>query len=263
MATYYKINGDILTQIANQGRRLTGHIGSLTPSSMVSLFESVEIPFGPIVKVDMNNAGVNSLGNTYYDATAHGGSFSDGCFVVSETGYLSIPADFMNRTSAWTIAFTIDGYTLDDTARYCRIARGFEDVPSIYHISYYGCFMFKLTSSRATKSTVDWYDETILTDYGNGYGLGFMIPTDEQTVFAFRNDEGFISLWINGTMVAKQTTSEYTSTYQTSSFFIGDNGTSGYDMDSMKCSMVKGWARALEDWEMELLKPDITVREVD
>lgn len=255
MSEYYKIKAETLTSLADQGRRLTGYSNALSPSELIALLKALDVPLGAVVNLDMSNRGANTVCNTLYNATiGNNGSFLDGQFVVSNSGYLTINSSFMSEAYGWTVAFTIDSHTLNSSAKHCRVARGGNDVPSIYSWQDYDGFFFKLASGRATTSLVNWYDAEVLTVQSNG-SLSFSLPTNSKTVLAFRNDEQYISLWINGVMVAKQETSAYTSSYRAPTFSIGDNASSGYDMISMTCSMLRGWPRSLSDWEMKLLAP--------
>lgn len=213
-----------------------------------------------LVDVNMEN-GANSLGDSTYDATVgNGGAFvgdtyENKKFVIDGSGYLTIPTDFMEGSNPWTIAFTIDNYTLTtNTYDYCRIARGGKDVPSIFYQKSAGGFMFKLGSTTIFESKVAWYDTEFLAPWKEGGALIFNFPTNEKTTFVFRNDGAYISLWVNGEMKAKQEASVYTSTYYASTFSIGDNAMVGADMAHMECSMLKAWNRALTAEEIVMLQ---------
>lgn len=172
-------------------------------------------------------------------------------FAVNNGGYLTIPTEFMAGNNPWTVAFTIDNRSVSDNA-FSRVARGSNDVPSIFYKKSTG-FMFKLGRSTVNAASLAWYDTDFLAPYTEGGALIFGFPGNEKTTFVFLNDGDYISLWVNGEMKAKQEASVYTSDYYASTFSIGDNAMVGSDMVHMECSMLKAWNRALTAEEIAAL----------
>lgn len=206
----------------------------------------------PIIDINMNY-GTNSNGLSQYNATTmSGGSFSGGKFVINGSGALTVPTEFMAGSDPWTIAFAIDSYTINTTATYCRVARGNNDVPSIFYQKSASSFLFKLASKAVFASNLVWYDNTFMSPWGtsSSNALSFNIPTSSKTVFVFMNDGTYITMWVNGSMKAKILSTTYTSEYYASTFSIGDNQSKGYNMSKMTCSMLKAWNRALSEEEI-------------
>lgn len=204
--------------------------------------------YSPLVDIDIANnslLNVGSGGSTYnaYYSGKKDGSLSSGVLTFTTGGGLTIPCDFMQTTGPWVVAFKVDSWSRNTSYRYNRFARGSGDVPSVYIDTQYGT-QFKLAKNRVTKTTAAWYDTSVVSTVMNDNSLNFTMPS--SAIVAFRNDGEYISLWINGSMYAKQSISYYTSFPST--FSLGDNvSTSNYYMESVKYSMFKAWNCALSD----------------
>ena len=224
-------------------------------SNKVEYVVKNEIP-GILINIDMNNNGVNAAGNSAYNATIkNGGTYKNGKFVSNGGGALTVPTGFMAGTSQWTIAFAIDSYKLDASRTFCRIARGNNDVPSIFYQTSAKGFMIKLASATLFAGGTAWYDTSFLAPWGgDDTALIFNFPSNEKTIFAFRNDGTHISMWVNGEIKIKQLTRNYVSKYYASTFSIGDDANVGYKMANLECSMLKAWDRALTENEMTKIK---------
>lgn len=204
--------------------------------------------YSPLVDIDIANNSLLNVGSggSTYDAYYTGkkdGSLSGGVLTFTTGGGLTIPCDFMQTTGPWVVAFKVDSWSRNTSYRYNRFARGSGDVPSIYIDTQYGT-QFKLAKARVTKTTAAWYDTSVVSTVMNDNSLNFTMPS--SAIVAFRNDGEYISLWVNGSMYAKQAISYYTS--YPSTFSLGDNvSTSNYYMASVKYSMFKAWNCALSD----------------
>lgn len=206
-----------------------------------------------LIDIDMNNNGVNvGTGGSAYDAVNTAGTFSNGKFIINDnTGYLTVPTEFMNESA--TVAFTIDKCEIG-TKNYSRVARGNNDIPSIYYQKSMGGFRVKLTGSATTSSTALWYDESFFSLYDET-SLIFNFNFNEKTTFVFKHDGTDMSFWVNGKMVMTQKIANYYQTNFPTTFSIGDNtGASTNEMLHLECSMLKLWNTSLTDEEIVSLK---------
>ena len=211
-----------------------------------------------VVNIAMGqNGGTNiGTGGSAYNATYSGVTFaSDGSgFETNGSGYLTIPTEFMATTDPWTVAFTIEKYT-PGTASYSRFARGANDVPSLFYTKTYSATQAKITSSsvNTAQSKLEILNEDNITIASNG-GVLISIPTNSATTFVYRNNGEKVSLWINGIEIMRDATTNYTATYQTSTFSIGNNATTAsYNMSYLKCSKLMAWDRGLTDEEIRTI----------
>lgn len=220
-----------------------------------------------VIDIGMSDNGNNRTGDTAYNASLVGNgrfdvpdTYQTGVFVVDGSGALTIPTDFMQGEDPWTIAFAIENYAVNSANTFCRVARGSKDTPSIFYKTENNAFMFKLAGGTVWNGTehtdvAAWFDSDFCYPWNaqEDSALIFTVPNNERTVFVFRNDGEYISLWVNGEMKAKQVVDRYTSDYHASTFAIGDDAGVGYDMTHMECSMLKAWTRALTAGEIASL----------
>ena len=200
----------------------------------------------PVIDICMLDGSNLGTGGNQYAASYSGGSFSKGKFTITNNGYLTVPTPMLASTEPWTVAFTIDGYTVNSSHTYCRVARGGNDVPSIFYTKSVDKFQTKMANASANTSAsglvvVDTNNVEVLS---SGACL-FSIDKNTRNTFVFRNDGEYISLWINGTEYMREATNNYSEVKYTSTFSIGDNASAGYDMYNLICSMLKVWDRAL------------------
>lgn len=210
-----------------------------------------------LIDLDMARNGENmgTGGDTYAPTLVGNGKFTDGKFVASGNGGVTVPTPFMYGTNPWTVAFAVDKYTTS-TAAYSRFARGDKDVPSLFYSYSAKANMFKLTSSTVFASQVAWYDPIDVKPWGDNSGnaLSVNVPNAKRTIIALRNDGTYISMWINGVCKVKQAASGYTSTYWASTFGLGNPVLGNtYNMAFIEYSMFKLWDYALTDEKMALI----------
>lgn len=206
----------------------------------------------PIINVSMDDGTNKGSGLEDYSPTFSGGSFENGKFVLNGKGYLSVPTPFMNGTGTWTVAFRIDAYTPSSNS-YSRFARGNNDVPSLFYTRSYSKSQTKLAYGSANTSYATIVDSTIISTSSSAILLN--IPQGESTLFVFRNDGEYITLWVNGVKILQEAASRYTSDKYASTFSIGDDAGSSYYMSHLECSLLKLWDVALSD--ADILKVEI------
>lgn len=185
-----------------------------------------------------------------------GGSGGDGSpqnykICVNNGGFFTIPTEHMASGNPWTIAFTIDSYNVSGKT-YSRVARGNNDVPSIFYTSSICAFQAKLARGSAHTNSVEVRDSSFISVESSG-AIFFKFPTGIPTTFVFRNDGEYVTFWVNGSEKLRESASRYTEEYFASTFSIGDNAGIGADMIQMECSMLKAWNRALTDDEIAAL----------
>ncbi len=206
-----------------------------------------------LIDIDMTNNGVNiGTGGSAYNAVNTNGTFSDGKFVVDNAvGHLTVPAEFMAQSARtpWTVAFTIDSYTLGANA-YSIVSSGTADPPALYYNKNYTGFQFKLAAKAVGADSAVYYDAEFFSKSPVG-GLVFGLPNTEKTTIAFRNDGEYISFWVNGELKAYEACTSYVSTYWASTYTIGEDSTNA--MSRLEFSMFKLWNSALSDSEMALV----------
>lgn len=207
-----------------------------------------ELCANPIIDISMVDGSNRGIGGSAYAATKNGGSFANGKFVIDGAGFLTVPTDFMAGTDPWTVAFTIDAYTVN-SGTYSRVARGNNDVPCIFYTKSIKAFQTKLAYASANTSSVTVRDSSFITTGSNG-ALSFTFPTNEPTTFVFRNNGEYVTLWVNGKERLREAASRYTEEKYATTFSIGDDGLAGADMSHMECSMLKIWDRALPNMEI-------------
>ena len=206
----------------------------------------------PIINVSMDDGTNKGSGLEDYSPTFSGGSFENGKFVLNGKGYLSVPTPFMNGTGTWTVAFRIDAYTPSSNS-YSRFARGNNDVPSLFYTRSYSKAQTKLAYGSANTSYATIVDSTIISTSSSAILLN--IPQGESTLFVFRNDGEYITLWVNGVKILQEAASRYTSDKYASTFSIGDDAGGSYYMSHLECSLLKLWDVALSD--ADILKVEI------
>ena len=229
-------------------------------------FTYSELNMAAIIDIDMNNNGINiGTGGSTYDAVNNNGTFTDGKFILDAPGCLTVPTEFMAKSSnkSWSIAFTIDDYTIS-SEKYSRIARGSNDVPSVYWSNQNSPngFEHKLTCWSSLDTTISdrncgttWYDTSFYTISDNGR-IQFADFAGTKTTFVFRNDGVNTELWINGNKKCIADSNSYDSSHWAHTFTIGNseynNGTeySDWNMSHLECSMLKLWDRAITDEEI-------------
>lgn len=278
MPESYIINKDSLTAIADGFRESRGLSGKLTTADMaelartsggssgdgsprvidrvVNLAAAVEVTnkelcANPIIDISMVDGSNLGIGGSGYAATNNGGSFANGKFVIDGSGFLTVPTDFMAGTEPWTVAFTIDAYTVASTT-YSRVARGNNDVPCIFYTKSINAFQVKLAQKSANTEYVEVRDSSFISVASNG-AISFTFPSDGPTTFVFRNDGEYVTFWVNGKERLREAASRYTSDKYASTFSIGDDALAGSNMIHMECSMLNAWNRALTDEEIVVL----------
>lgn len=220
------------------------------PACFTEIFAE-DLAVNPIIDISMVDGSNRGVGGSDYAATNNGGSFANGKFVIDGAGFLTVPTDFMAGTEPWTVAFTIDAYTVAYTT-YSRVARGNNDVPCIFYTRSIKAFQTKLAQSSAHTNTVEIRDSSFISTQSGG-AIYFTFPADEPTTFVFRNDGEYVTFWVNGKERLREAASRYTEGKYASTFSIGDNGLAGADMTHMECSMLKIWDRALTDIDISCL----------
>ena len=243
-----------LDQMATEIANIAGGDGSYRAlEHVVNIATAVEVTgkepaADPIINISMVDGSNFGIGGSEYAASNVDGSFANGKFVIDGAGYLTVPTPFMAGTDPWTVAFTIDTYTVASTA-YSRVARGNNDVPCIFYTKSKTAFQTKLANSSANTNYVTVRDSSFITTGSDG-SCSFTFPSGELTTFVFRNDGEYVTLWVNGSEKLREPASRYTEEKYASTFSIGDNAVAGADMTHMECSMLKIWNRALPDMEI-------------
>lgn len=245
------------TVIAN----MDGYITGVTSDSIHAGRHLYNVAAVPVVTDALINIAMgggaggtnNGTGGSAYAATTNGVTFSDDGFEINGAGYLTVPTDFMAGTDPWTIAFTIDAYTVS-TANYGRFARGNNDVPSLFYTKLYGACQIKLAkaSANANREEIELVDSNMFEVSSSG-AITLDIPTTGPHTFVFRNNGEYISLWLNGSELIRELVSRYEESAYASTFSIGDNAGAGYYLSYLKCSMLKAWNRALTDEEIIII----------
>lgn len=208
----------------------------------------------PLIDICMLDGSNLGTGGNQYAASYSGGSFSNGMFTITGNGYLTIPTPMTATVTPWTIAFTINNCIVSSSNTYGRIARGSNDVPSIFYTKSVDKFQAKMAYGSANANTngltvVDTSQVEVLDS-------GACLFTFDKTVpntFIFRNDGEYISLWINGIEYMRETINNYAETKYATTFSIGDNAGAGYNMYQLRCSMLKVWDRALTQEEISIV----------
>jgi len=230
-----------------------------------------EVVSDALIDIDMINGTNKGIGGSTYDAVNNNGTFTDGKFVLDTPGCLTVPTEFMaeSSTKSWTVAFTIDDYSVGSN-KYSRIARGNNDVPSIFWCeekSFKG-FWQKLASasSRDTAYTArtcgtTWYDSDFFF-VDEAQGIRFVDFKGRKRTFVFRNDGVNIEMFVDGSKKCTASANVYTSEYWASTFSVGNDEYSNdasYNMNNLECSMLKLWDKALSDSEIITLSSNVTV----
>lgn len=199
-------------------------------------------PFIHISMMDGSNLGT---GGDNFRANFSGGIFDAGKYVLNGKGYLTVPTPFMNGTGKWTVAFCIDAWT-PSSNQYARFARGNNDVPSVFYVRSLAKPTTKLAYASANTGFVTVVDDSRITIQSNG-NMTLDISKESRTVFVFRNDGEYITLWINGVKTLQEAASRYSSDKWASKFSIGDDAGGSYYMTHLECSMLKLWDVAISD----------------
>lgn len=231
-------------------------------------FTYSELNMGALIDIDMSNGTNIGTGGSAYDAVNHNGTFVDGKFVLDAPGCLTVPTEFMAKSSnkPWTVALTIDDYTVSDE-KYSRIARGSADVPSVYWSNQNppNGFEHKLTCWSSLDTAISdrncgttWYDASFYNVSDNGR-IQFADFTGMKTTFVFRNDGVNTELWINGSKRCIADSNSYDNSRWANTFAIGnseydkDNDYAVWNMSHLECSMLKLWDRAITNEEIAAL----------
>ena len=239
---------------------MEGYITGVTSDNVHAGRHLYNITVNPVVtdaliNVEMGSTGGsnNGSGGSAYAATYSGVTFlNDGSgFEINGAGYLTVPTDFMAGSDPWTIAFTIDSFSVNEN-QYGRFARGNNDVPSLFYVKSTTCVQAKLAYASASPQYAEIINDELVSLYSSN-ALTLNIQKDATNTFVFRNNGEYISLWINGVEALREDASRYTTEKYASTFSIGDNADAGYYLSYLKCSMLKAWNRGLTDEEIRII----------
>lgn len=203
----------------------------------------------PIIDISMSDGTNLGAGGADYNAQYSGGTFQSGRYAINKDGYLSVPTPFMSGTDPWTVALRLASFTPSSNT-YSRIARGDVDVPSLFYTKSVDSTQAKLAYGSANTAYVSVLNDALASvDSSNG-AIPLSNPDSANTLYVFRNDGQYVTLWINGIKTLQEDSSRYTSDKWASKFSIGDDEDSSRSDSYLECDLLRLWNTALSDEEV-------------